>query len=251
MKITNQYGAPDVFIKAIQGDPYDMGDADFSVTGLIQPPQIGRLRKEHEDKLSSDVRDEVWKLLGSGVHAVLEGYGEGTVEERLFAECGGVKISGAVDLVKDGHVTDYKVTSTYTVTRPLKPDWESQLNMYAWLLGQNGVEAKSLTIVTVLRDWMQSRAGKNNYPDSAIVSISVPLWSPERQLRYVSKRVEVHTMDTTIPCTDEERWARGNTFVRCESWCNVSEFCPQWAASARLITGYLRGGSSGKEKSNR
>ena len=74
MKITNQYGAPDVFIKAIQDDPYDMGDADFSVTGLIQPPQIGRLRKEHEDKLSSDVRDEVWKLLVSGVHAVLEGY---------------------------------------------------------------------------------------------------------------------------------------------------------------------------------
>ena len=134
MKLTNQYGAPDVFIKAIEADPYDKGEADFSVTGLLQPPQITRLWKENEDLLTSDVRDEVWKLLGSGVHAVLEGHGDGTVEQRLFSEHEGVRISGAVDLVKDGHVTDYKVTSVYTTTRSLKPDWESQLNLYAWLL---------------------------------------------------------------------------------------------------------------------
>mgnify|MGYP003640761910 CR=1 FL=1 len=109
MKLTNQYGAPDVFIKAIEADPYDKGEADFSVTGLLQPPQITRLWKENEDLLTSDVRDEVWKLLGSGVHAVLEGHGDGTVEQRLFSEHEGVRISGAVDLVKDGHVTDYKV----------------------------------------------------------------------------------------------------------------------------------------------
>ena len=31
MKITNEYGAPEIFIKAIEADPYDKGDADFSV----------------------------------------------------------------------------------------------------------------------------------------------------------------------------------------------------------------------------
>lgn len=244
MNLTNQYGAPDVFIKAIQADPYNKGDADFSVTGLIQPPQIARLRSEHEDKLTSDVRDEVWKLLGSGVHAVLEGHGEGVAERRLFAdyrqetEPKKVTISGAVDLVKDGHVTDYKVTATYTATKGLKPEWEQQLNLYAWLLGYNETEVKSLTIVAVCRDWMKSRAGKNNYPDSPIVSIPVPLWSPERQMRFLSRRVDLHTKKETIPCTDEERWMnRPGEYTRCKAWCDVSEWCPQW-----------RGGSSGNSK---
>ena len=46
MRLTNEYGAPDVFINVIEADPYDMGDADFSVTGLLQPPQLTRLRKD-------------------------------------------------------------------------------------------------------------------------------------------------------------------------------------------------------------
>ena len=269
MNITNQYGAPEIFIKAIEGDPYDMGDADISVTGLIQPPQIARLRKEHEDKLSTDVSDEIFKLLGSGVHAVLERHGGDNAEQRYFAEhTYGVKISGAIDLVEDnGAVTDYKVTSVFTTQRALKADWESQLNLYAWLLDQNDIEATSLTIVAVCRDWIKSRVGKyGDYPASPIVVIPVPLWSAERRQRFVDRRVETHTQEKTIPCTNEERWARGAyqvvggrgrpkkfdtlpeatnyvnkqktgvfsvvdtnaTYVRCESWCDVSQFCPQW-----------------------
>ena len=268
MKITNVHGAPDVFVRAAQNDSYSMGDADISVTGLIQPPQIARLRKKHEDKLSSDVRDELWKLLGTGVHSILEANNPGTSEKRYFADhTYGVKISGAIDLLEDGAVTDYKVTSVYTVQQPLKKDWESQLNLYAWLLRQNDIEATSLTIVAVCRDWMRSKVEKfNNYPSSPIVVIPVPLWLPKVQDDFVNERVTIHTAEDTAPCTNEERWARGgykvvsNTgklvkrnslaeaaewinkqkkghysvvdeepkFVRCESWCDVSEFCPQW-----------------------
>lgn len=236
MKLTNQYGAPDVFVRVIEADSYDMGDADFSVTGLIKPPQIARLFEEHEDKLTSDVRDEVWKLLGSGVHAVLEGHGDGTVEQRLFSEYEGVKISGAVDLVKDGHVTDYKVTSVGAVQYALKADWESQLNLYAWLLDQNGIEATSLTICAICRDWSKSRLKTwKNYPPSPIVVMPVPLWSAERRQRFVSQRIAIHTKEETTPCTDEERWMNnaGTKFVRCEGWCSVSEFCPQWRGDNR------------------
>ncbi len=268
MKITNVHGAPDVFVRAAQNDSYSMGDADISVTGLIQPPQIARLRKKHEDKLSSDVRDELWKLLGTGVHSILEANNPGTSEKRYFADhTYGVKISGAIDLLEDGAITDYKVTSEYTVRQPLKKDWESQLNLYAWLLRQNDIEATSLTIVAVCRDWMKSKVERyNNYPSSPIVVIPVPLWLPEVQDNYVNERVAIHTADDTASCTNEERWARGgykvvsNTgktkkydsltdaaawinkqkkghftvvdeepkFIRCESWCDVSEFCPQW-----------------------
>ena len=324
MHLTNEYGAPDAFVKAIEGDPYTKGDADFSATELLKPPQVVRLYKEHEDTITTDVRDEWWKLLGKGVHAILEqrpkceqcyGTGEswsgeathelswerpittwdkfkawtggarcvpcnscdgtgliddGKVrEKRFFAECEGVKISGAMDLLDDdGAVTDYKVTSVFTIQKGLKPEWEQQLNIYAWLLRQNGLEATSLTIVGLCRDWMQSRTVKADYPQSPIVPIKVPLWRDERQDQFVEGRVRVHTMDKTLPCTPEERWARGGytvlggglkprsfdslneatnyvhikqkpnrtftikeggtKFVRCESWCSVSDHCPQW-----------------------
>ena len=279
MILTNQYGIPEVFVRATQNDAYSMGDADFSVTGLIQPPQIARLREKHADDISMDVRDHIWKLLGTGVHNVLEKNSPGTAEKRFFAtHHSGTKISGAIDLLEDdGSMTDYKVSSIYTTQRPLKPDWEAQLNMYAWLLRQNDLEATKLTIVVVCRDWAKSRAIKTDYPNSPVVPIPVPLWSPERQDRYVDARVAIHTAEDTAPCTNEERWARGGykavpdkgrskkfdslseaatwinrhktgsftvvneqpKFIRCESWCEVSDFCPQW-----------RGGRSGREESD-
>ena len=274
MLLTNEYGAPDAFVKAIEGDPYTKGDADFSATELLKPPQIVRLYNEHEDTVTTDVRDEWWKLLGKGVHNVLENYGEGSREQRFFAECEGAKVSGAIDLLgDDGAITDYKVTSVFTIQRGLKADWEQQLNIYAWLLRQNDITATSLTIVGLCRDWIKSRAeAKADYPQSPIVPIKVPLWRPERQDDFVAGRVRVHTMENTIPCTPEERWARGgytvlggglkprsfdtmseaatyiNTkkkpgrtfsisegrakFVRCEAWCPVSDHCPQWRGGA-------------------
>ena len=72
MPLTNKYRAPDAFVKAIEGDPYTKGDADFSATELLKPPQIVRLYNEHKDTITTDVRDEWWKLLGKGVHTILE-----------------------------------------------------------------------------------------------------------------------------------------------------------------------------------
>lgn len=271
MNLTNEFGAPLSIVEAIKNDPYTKDGADFSVTELIKPPQVRRLWNEHEDKISIDVREEVWKLLGKGVHAVLEQQaGEvGIKEQRLHATHGDVSISGAIDLVDDGAITDYKVTSTYAVMRGLKEDWEKQLNLYAWLLRQNDYAVKSLSIVAICRDWMRSRLHVSNYPQSPVVVMSVPIWSDNRQDRYIDGRVRVHTQESTLPCTPEERWARGAysvtggkgrpksfdtlneatayvneqnlrslkivesdaKYVRCESWCEVADFCPQWGTT--------------------
>jgi len=215
VNITNMHGAPESILQAVTADPYTKGEADFSVTELIKPPQINRLWAEHENKISMDVRDEFWKLLGRGVHNVLEQYSDGGVsEERHFAKVGDVTVSGAIDLVDNGMVTDYKVTSTYSVTKGLKPEWEQQLNMYSWLLRQNDISSSSLRIVALCRDWIRSRSDRSQrYPASPIVIIPVPKWPDEQQDQYIEERVRVHMDESTIPCTSEERWARGKYMV--------------------------------------
>jgi len=215
VNITNMYGAPESILQAVTADPYTKGEADFSVTELIKPPQINRLWAEHENKISMDVRDEFWKLLGRGVHNVLEKYSDGGVsEERHFAKVGDLTVSGAIDLVSNGMVTDYKVTSTYSVMKGLKPEWEQQLNMYSWLLRQNDISSSSLRIVALCRDWIRSRSDRSQkYPASPIVIIPVPKWPDEQQDQYIEERVRVHMDESTIPCTSEERWARGRYMV--------------------------------------
>ena len=286
MKLTNKYGAPGSIVDAIHNDPYTKDGADFSVTELIKPPQIRRLWQEHEDEISIDVRDEMFKLLGTAVHNLLDSApkcgqcdpcdscdGTGVIddgktrEKRFHANHDGTSISGAVDLIgDDGAVIDYKVTSTYSVKRGLKEDWEKQLNLYAWLLRQNGVAVTSLNIVAICRDWARSKVGTYQYPDSMVVTLKVPVWSDSRQDRYIAERIRVHSMESTLPCTTEERWARGAykvtggrgrpkpfdsrheaekhlmvtdnpklkiieaeaKYIRCEDWCEVAPFCPQW-----------------------
>jgi len=215
VNITNMHGAPESILQAVTADPYTKGEADFSVTELIKPPQINRLWAEHENKISMDVRDEFWKLLGRGVHNVLEKYSDGGVsEERHFAKVGDLTVSGAIDLVDKGMVTDYKVTSTYSVMKGLKPEWEQQLNMYSWLLRQNDISSSSLRIVALCRDWIKSRSQRSQqYPASPIVILPVPKWPDEQQDQYIEERVRVHMDESTIPCTSEERWARGRYMV--------------------------------------
>ena len=49
----------------------------------------------------------------------------------------------------------------------------------------------------------------NAYPEAPITIIPIELWSDEQQDQYIEERVRVHMDESTIPCTSEERWARG------------------------------------------
>ena len=232
MKITNKFDAPIEFVRAVEDDKYDRGDADISVTSLIQPPQIGKLYEKHDDELSTDVDDKMVMWLGTVVHNALELYADGVAEERLYAEYNGLRISGAIDLVKEGgHVTDYKFSKTGAVQYGLKAEWEAQMNLYAWLLRQNDREVQSLQIVVVCKDHNKMYVGKRkNYPASIINCLPVPLWPENRLERYLAERVEIHTAEDDVECTEEERWwnGRNQEYMRCEHYCGVADFCTQF-----------------------
>ena len=118
MKVTNHFNLPGPLINAIKG--FDKaykdsrGDTQISVTELISPPLIRRLKKEHWDEIEEDASERVWSILGSAVHSILEHAGSENdlTEERLFLEVDKVKVSGQADLYEaNGTLSDYKITS--------------------------------------------------------------------------------------------------------------------------------------------
>ena len=115
MNLTNLLGLPDAFVAAVKNDPYT-GGGDISATKLIDSPQRRVLYGKYKDFVVEDVSDRVWAVMGQAVHTVLERAGTSAlVEERLFMEVNGWKLSGQFDRlhVADKTIQDWKVTTTY------------------------------------------------------------------------------------------------------------------------------------------
>ena len=233
MRYTNKFGLPDTIVRAAYANDgkYNKGDVDRSVTQLIQPPRIDMLRKAHFREMQKDISEEWWALFGSAVHYILElGVSETSiVEERLYADIDGWRVSGMADLQEydgDGiHISDYKVTTAFALAQDetVKPEWEAQLNLLAWLAHTSKKEhVKSLQIVAIVRDWQRSMAAADpSYPAAPVIKLRVPLWSMKRQETYLRDRVRLHRasemlleIDEPLPeCSDEERWLRNSKWA--------------------------------------
>ena len=192
------------------------------MTTLIDSPRISQLRKQHSNHLTEDVSDLVWRVMGTAIHEVFEKAASNAYvsEERLQHEVDGTLISGAIDyqFEDDGEVDlkDYKSTSTYSITMGDKPEWERQLNVYAYLIRHaKGLKVRSASVVAVLRDWRKAEAERRGeYPQAPIAEVPVNLWSDEEQDAYVKERVRLHKVaelekDFELPeCSPEEQWRK-------------------------------------------
>lgn len=228
MEITNNYKLPQSFVDFARNDKYSKGNADISVTTLIDSPRVRLMRDHYASKRVVDVVDMVWPLFGTAVHQVLEStQEEGVVlEERLFSTVNDWILSGAVDhqKVTDSsiEITDYKVTSVWSVIHG-KIDWERQLNVYAYLAQrQKGRKVTSLQICAILRDWNRRDAQrKPDYPQAPVVLVDVPLWDEEKRINYVHERVKIHQdaqfnydLAEHFPnCSDDEVWRRTDAWA--------------------------------------
>ena len=220
MKITNKHGLPQAFVDAVVNDPYDNGGSDISATSLIDAPQRRALLYKHSDQIVEDVADRVWALLGSAVHHILEQAEDehAVVEERLFAEVDGWKVSGQFDryLPKSKTIQDWKVTTVYKA-QGNHADWERQLNVLAWLARQNGMPVEKLQICCIMRDWAKSRSlHDGSYPSANVMIIDIPMWPDAVAEEYIRERVALHQdarSGNAILCSDEERWYTGDKWV--------------------------------------
>ena len=228
MKITNKHGVPETLVSLANKQYYSKGNANYSVTEIISPPRIQRLRMRHNDEMEQDVADMLWQLLGSALHVVAERgeHPDYITEERLNASVDGVILSGAIDIQKVTPqgiiITDYKFTSAWAL-RQDKFEWEAQQNIYAWLV--NKVKEKPVVgvqICALIRDWSRREASvKADYPQAPIQVIDLPQWDLERTEAYIKERITLH-MDSKVQddwgedlplCSAEERWVRGDAWA--------------------------------------
>lgn len=228
MKITNKFGVPETLVALASRDYYSKGSSDYSVTEIISPPRIQRLRRKHFEEIEQDVSDMIWMLLGTALHVVAErsevsGH---TNEERLSAGIDGVILSGGIDLQKDEDdgitITDYKFTSAWALMND-KPEWEQQQNIYKYLVERvKKKPVKGLKICALIRDWSRRDAqNKPDYPQAPIQIVDIPMWTFDRTEAFIKERIEMHRDSKVnadwgeeLPlCTDEERWVRPTTYA--------------------------------------
>lgn len=228
MKLTNRHGLPSTIINVLKRPQYNKGAAHISATELLSSPRIVQLRRAHWDTIEEDASEMVWSLFGSALHNVLQ-HGKDdhhVVEERLFMEVDGWKLSGAIDLQEiepDGVViSDYKCTSVWSVMNE-KLDWQRQLNVYAYLVESvKALPVKAVQIVAILRDWSAREAEtRQDYPKAPIVVVPITLWPLEVREQYIKKRIGLHSealfaaeSNSDLPdCTSEECWEKPATFA--------------------------------------
>jgi hypothetical protein len=219
MIITNKHGVPEPLVTLASKEYYSKGASQYSVTEIMAPPKIKRLREQYNDQIKQDVSDMLWNLLGSALHVVMErGVTDGwTMEERLYKEMDGVTVSGAIDIQQetpDGVVIiDYKFTSAWAVMQE-KEEWQQQLNVYKWLV--ETVKRKKvvgLKICALVRDFNRHET-KEGYPKASIEMVDIPMWDSVTTEAYVRERLNLHRDakvsadfgDELPACSDTDRW---------------------------------------------
>ena len=229
MKITNNHKLPKSFVDFARNDKYSKGNADISVTTLIDSPRVRLMRDHFSNQRTVDAVDMIWPLFGTAVHHILESSGASEdviLEERLFSEVDGWVLSGAVDHQKvdrsNVSITDYKVTSVWSVIYG-KIEWERQLNLYAYLVQKNkGKKVNSLQICAILRDWNSRDAKyKQDYPSAPVVLVDIPVWDEETRINYIKERISIHQeaqkmydAEGEFPfCSDDETWKRSDAWA--------------------------------------
>lgn len=224
-KLTNNSNLPEALVRAMQNDPYDKGDSDFTATSLLKPARIVVLEERHAHEITEDAEDGIYRLYGQVAHGVLERANMADLaEKRFFATftVGGVdyKVSAQMDTlsISDGTLSDFKFTTSWGFKKdqPPKAEWVAQLNIQLELLRRNGLDASSLQIIGLLRDWQMSQAKQDpNYPQATVATHAIPMWSRKQTDAFITMRIAAHIdARTTLPeCTPEERWAKPDTWA--------------------------------------
>ena len=222
MKFTNINNIHKTLVDYVVKTTYPPQPNRIGPTELINNPLIRLLKVKHWNDLTADVSEFLWSIYGTSIHSQLEKYNtENVIKElKLVLPFGNWTVAGKLDIfdLTGPGILDHKTTSVWSVVYD-HPDWAKQLNIYKAMAVKMGLpEAKKLTVLPFLRDWVSSKAGQDdNYPKCQAMIVPVDSWPLDKCNDYINDRLKLYnqTEDQILatPCTPEERWAKPTTYA--------------------------------------
>ena len=216
---------------------------DYSVTEIIDPPRLVRLKKRYGSEVIQPLSSVIASMMGTAMHEYFEkylkkwvfktGYSGYTFEEQLnvamdvctkFTEDSDAKIvtrnlSGRYDIRDNLDLIDIKTCKVWKkVFDPELKEWTEQQNCYNYLLKEaRNIELNRLLIVAIYKDWQEGQSLRSStYPQTQIEEYELPMWPYEVTKEFIETKLAGHiavedTPDEELPaCTREERWERFN-----------------------------------------
>ena len=229
MEIRNDFNLPEAVYNTLAHDHYTPGDSDYSITGLMAPPQQTALMARHRDKVSIDATENMYSVFGTAVHSIIEKHTEEEAlsEKRVYinVDAGGTRytIGGQIDYYRAGVIRDYKVTTVNAYLMGSRfESWRKQLNSYAYLMVQNGYPVRHIEICMIFRDWSQFKARQVDYPQSPIIVKPFVKLPRNVAQQYITNALSAHVYASTLsdseladklPCSDRDMWRRSPMFA--------------------------------------
>lgn len=213
-------------------DNYVSSGSDFSVTTLIDAPQIRWLRERNPWAHEVDIVDRIAAMIGTGIHQVFEEASAHIknvkVEQKIVVEVSGKKIAGKIDKVTyhdegDESIHDLKVVRVQSLNYDggPKPDWVKQLNIYAAIKRLTGSRIRDLWVDLIIKDWTKGQLKYNQkYPVSPVSVVPVPMMEPAEAQKYLEDRIAAHMQDPPAECTQEEYWGQDPKYAIYEKFKN-------------------------------
>lgn len=257
---TNEHDINTLVAAWLVHDDYDSGANLFpdkrviSATTLIKPTKQYVLSQKNKD-LVIDLSNLIPSRIGSTIHDSLEklwsgnyknsllklGYSSEDIdkiiinptpneieedsiiiylEQRYFKEIDGIIISGKIDNIVQGELTDFKSTSTYTyVHQKNREKFRLQGSIYRWLR-PDLIKYNHIKIQYFFTDWQKSFAKQNpKYPQLRTLSENIDLLSLEETEEYIKNKLKeilynesVSSEQDMIRCTDDDLWKDSPTY---------------------------------------
>lgn len=257
---TNVSGVPLSIAAYLAADFYDYIPNTISATRLLKPVRQLVLGARVPAELAQvDILSRVKSRIGTSIHDGVErvwkgghykqamrllGYPEHVIEriavnpedhelspemipvymeQRMFREFMGQRISGKFDFLAEGRLEDIKSTSTFTwIFQTKVEDHQLQGSIYRWLdAGQPVPKITQDHMVTqfFFTDWMAGKAKKDkNYPQRQVENQHIPLLSLDDTQDFIAGKLsEINrlrdTDEVSLPrCSDKELWRKESVF---------------------------------------
>ena len=180
-----------------------------------------------------------------------------------------------------GVLSDYKVTTVYKLQDTRGWTRQLNVLAYLARQNGYTIDGLEIVAILRDWKKGEAERRPDDYPQAPIIRVPLPLWTTDQQYDYLEGRVDRHQRaqhGEWTPCSDEERWYEGTTYAlkkiggkralkvadsrealgevkdgqeievrpgtyrRCQSYCEVRAFCPQWTqtqleAEARKLNG--------------